>query len=128
MVGEKYGGTYEVKRTHSIRVTLMNRYLSAITETHIDTIRQAIHDTTPEYDYDKSLQIRVHRIGEKLRDNPSMYQLSTEELDLLCMTLNDSLYVLDDCMRDLQDEEVDLRDCRMYRDAIEDILSILQNN
>ena len=128
MVGEKYGETYEVKRTHSIRVTLMIRYLSAITETHIDTIRQAIHDTAPEYDYDKSLQIRVCKIGEKLRDNPSMYQLSTEELDLLCMTLNDGLYVLDDCMRDLQDEEVDLRDCRVYRDAIEDILSILQNN
>ena len=105
----------------------MNRYLSAITETHIDTIRQAIHDTAPEYDYDKSLQIRVCKIGEKLRDNPSMYQLSTEELDLLCMTLNDSLYVLDDCMRDL-DDEVDLRDCREYKESIEDILKVLQNN
>ena len=106
----------------------MIRYLSEITETHIDIIGQAIHDTTPEYDYDRWLQIRLYKIGEKLRENPSMYQLSTEELDLLCMTLNDSLYVLDDCMRDLAGEEVDLRDCRVYRDAIEDILSILQNN
>ena len=106
----------------------MIRYLSEITETHVAIISQAIHDTAPEYDYDKFLQLRLYKIGEKLRDNPSMYQLSSEELDLLCMTLNDCLYVLDDCMRDLQDEEVDLRDCRVYRDAIEDILSILQNN
>ena len=106
----------------------MIRYLSEITEKHTEIIGQAIHDTTPEYEYDRYLQIRLYRIGEKLRENPSMYQLSTEELDLLCMTLNDCLYVLDDCMRDLAGEEVDLRDCRVYRDAIEDILSILQNN
>ena len=106
----------------------MNRYLSAITETHIDTIGQAIHDTLPEYDYDKFLQVRLYKIGEKLRENPSIYQLSTEELDLLCMTLNDSLYVLDDCMRDLAGEEVDLSNCRIYKESIEDILSILQNN
>ena len=105
----------------------MIRYLSEITETHIDIIGQAIHDTTPEYDYDRWLQIRLYKIGEKLRENPSMYQLSTEELDLLCMTLNDSLYVLDDCMRDL-DDEVDLRDCREYKESIEDILKVLQNN
>ena len=106
----------------------MIRYLSEITEKHIDTISQAIHDTHPEYDYDRYLQIRLYKIGETLRDNPSMYQLSSEELDLLCMTLNDCLYVLDDCMRDLQDEEVDLRDCREYRASVEDILSILQRN
>ena len=106
----------------------MIRYLSEITETHIDIISQAIHDTTPEYDYDKFLQLRLYKIGDKLRENPSMYQLSSEELDLLCMTLNDCLYVLDDCMRDLIGEEVDLRDCREYKGSVEDILSILQRN
>ena len=105
----------------------MIRYLSEITEKHIDTISQAIHDTHPEYDYDRFLQIKLYRIGEKLKENPSMYQLDSEEVDNLCMCLNDCLYILDDCMRDLE-EEVDLRDCRMYRDAIEDILSILQDN
>ena len=30
----------------------MIRYLSEITEKHIDTLSQAIHDTHPEYDYD----------------------------------------------------------------------------
>ena len=127
MVGEKSHEGHEVKQTHCNRVTPMIRYLSEITETHIDIIGQAIHDTTPEYDYDRWLQIRLYKIGEKLRENPSMYQLSTEELDLLCMTLNDSLYVLDDCMRDL-DDEVDFRDCREYKESIEDILKVLQNN
>ena len=106
----------------------MIRYLSEITEKHIDTISQAIHDTHPEYDYDRFLQIKLYRIGEKLKENPSMYQLSSEELDLLCMTLNDCVYVLDDCIKDLAGEEVDLRDCREYREQIEDILSILQRN
>ena len=106
----------------------MIRYLSEITETHVAIISQAIHDTAPEYDYDKFLQLRLYKIGDKLRENPSMYQLSSEELDLLCMTLNDCLYVLDDCMRDLIGEEVDLRDCREYRGSVEDILSILQRN
>ncbi len=106
----------------------MIRYLSEITEIHVAIISQAIHDTTPEYEYDRYLQLRLYRIGEKLRENPSMYQLSTEELDLLCMCLNDSLYVLDDIMSDLSDNEVDLRDCREYRGSVEDILSILQRN
>ena len=106
----------------------MIRYLSEITEKHIYTICQAIHDTHPEYDYDRFLQIRLYKIGETLRENPSMYQLSSEEVDLLCMCLNDCLYVLDDCMRDLAGEEVDLRACRDYRGEVEDILSILQKN
>ena len=106
----------------------MIRYLSEITEKHIGTIVQAIHDTLPEYDYDKVLQIRLYRIGERLRENFSMYQLSSEEIDILCMCLNDCVYVLEDCMRDLANEEVDLRACRDYRGAVEDILSILQRN
>ena len=105
----------------------MIRFLSEITEKHIDIISQAIHDTHPEYDYDRYLQIKLCKIGERLRDNHSMYQLSSEELDVLCMCLNDSLYILDDCMRDL-DDEVDLRECRDYREALEEILGILQQN
>ena len=103
----------------------MIRYLSEITEKHIEIISQAIHDTYLEYD--RSHQDRLCKIGERLRANHSMYQLSSEELDVLCMCLNDCLYVLDDCMRDLEDE-VDLRDCREDRMAVEEILGILQQN
>ena len=102
------------------------RYLSDITETHIDTICQALHDTIPEYDYDRWLQVKLYKIRERLSDNPSMYQLSSEELDLLSMTLNDTLYVLDDLMSDLV--ELDLRDCREYREEIERILGVFQRN
>ena len=127
--GEKPLEGHRVEQTkYLFRVPRMIRYLSAITETHVATIGQVIHDTLPEYDYDKFLQLRLYKIGDKLRENSSMYQLSSEELDLLCMTLNDCLYVLDDIMRDLVNEEVDLRDCREYRGSVEDILSILQNN
>ena len=102
------------------------KYLSDITESHVDTIGQAMHDTLQEYDYDKSLQLRVYRISQTLRENPSIYQLSSEDLDCVCMCLNDCLYVLDDIMRDL--EELDLRDCRVYRDNVEEILSLLQRS
>ena len=102
------------------------KYLSDITETHIGTIGQALHDVLPEYDYDKPLQLRVYRISQTLSENPSIYQLSSEDLDCVCMCLNDSLYVLDDIMRDL--EELDLRDCRVHRDNVEDILSLLQRS
>ena len=123
-------GGHEVEQSNTIyRVPpmTMNRFLSEITEKHIEIISQAIHDTHPEYDYDRFLQIRLCKIGERLRDNHSMYQLSSEELDVLCMCLNDCLYILDDCVRDL-DDEVDLRDCREDREAVEEILSILQQN
>ena len=121
-------GGHEVEDSSKIyRVPPMIRYLSEITEKHIEVISQAIHDTSPEYDYDEYLQRRLSNIGERLRDNFSMYQLSSEELDVLCMCLNDCLYILDDCMRDLE-EEVDLRDCREHRMAVEEILSILQQN
>ena len=126
----KSRGGHEVEQSNTIyRVppTTMNRFLSEITEKHIEIISQAIHDTHPEYDYDRFLQIRLCKIGERLRDNHSMYQLSSEEIDNLCMCLNDCLYVLDDCMRDLEDE-VDLRDCREDRMAVEEILGILQQN
>ena len=129
MVGEYSGGGHRVEqRENKMRVPPMIRYLSEITEKHIDTISQAIHDTHPEYDYDKFLQLRLYKIGEKLRENNSMYQLSSEEIDVLCMCLNDCVYILDDCMRDLADEEVDLKACRDYRMAVEEILSILKKN
>ena len=102
------------------------KYLSDITESHIEIIGQAMHDVLPEYDYDKVLQLRVYRISQTLSENPSIYQLSSEDLDCVCMCLNDSLYVLDDIMRDLV--ELDLRECRVYRSNIEDILSLLQRN
>ena len=102
------------------------KYLSDITESHIDTIAQAIHDTIPEYDWDKLLQLRLYKIRERLTENPSIYQLSSEELDILSMTLNDTLYVLDDLMKDLGD--LDLRDCRAYREEIERILGVFQRN
>ena len=102
------------------------RYLSDITNTHINTICQALHDTIPEYDWDKLLQLRLYKIRERLTENPSIYQLSTEELDILSMTLNDTLYVLDDIMKDLDD--LDLRDCREYREEIERLLGVFQRN
>ena len=131
MVGANSGGGRRVEQIeykNTFRVPPMIRYLSEITEKHIETISQAIHDTHPEYDYDRYLQLRLYKIGEKLRENYSMYQFSSEDIDNLCMCLNDCLYVLDDCMRDLADEEVDLRACRDYRMAVEEILSILQKN
>tara|TARA_Y100001949_G_C15736728_1_gene221816 strand:+ start:310 stop:492 length:183 start_codon:yes stop_codon:yes gene_type:complete len=60
-----------------------------------------------------------------------MYQLTSLELDFICMVLNDSLYVLDDIVKDLvrdSDDAEDLRDCRKYRSDLEDILEILQKN
>ena len=119
------GHSVEVERNNKSLLYIM-KYLSDITETHIDTIGQALHDVLPEYDYDKVLQLRVYRISQTLSENPSIYQLSSEDLDCVCMCLNDSLYVLDDIMRDL--EELDLRDCREYRSNIEDILSLLQRS
>ena len=119
------GRSVEVERNNKSLLYTM-KYLSDITETHIDTIGQALHDVLPEYDYDKVLQLRVYRISQTLSENPSIYQLSSEDLDCVCMCLNDSLYVLDDIMRDLA--ELDLKDCRVHRSNIEDILSLLQRN
>ena len=120
------GHDVEVERNNKSLLYITMKYLSDITERHIDTIGQALHDTLPEYDYDKPLQLRVYRISQTLSENPSIYQLSSEDLDCVCMCLNDCLYVLDDLMRDL--EELDLRDCRDYRSNIEDILSLLQRS
>ena len=119
------GHDVEVERYNKSLLYTM-RYLSDITEKHIDTICQALHDTIPEYDYDRWLQMRLYKIRERLSETPSIYQLSSEELDILSMTLNDTLYVLDDIMKDLDD--LDLRDCREYREEIERLLGVFQRN
>ena len=119
------GHGVEVERNNKSLLCTM-RYLSDITEKHIDTICQALHDTIPEYDYDRWLQMRLYKIRERLSETPSIYQLSSEELDILSMTLNDTLYVLDDIMKDLDD--LDLRDCREYREEIERLLGVFQRN
>ena len=125
MLESRGGHDVEVERNNKSLLYTM-RYLSDITEKHIDTICQALHDTIPEYDYDRWLQVKLYKIRERLSDNPSMYQLSSEELDLLSMTLNDTLFVLDDIMKDLDD--LDLRDCREYREELERILGVFQRN
>ena len=101
------------------------RLLSEITQKHTEIIRQAIHDAIHEYE--AMMQKRLTKISRTLASNPSMYQLTSLELDFICMVLNDSLYVLDDIVKDLDDAE-DLRDCRKYRSDLEDILEILQKN
>ena len=105
------------------------RLLSEITQKETKIIRQAIHDAIHEYE--AMMQKRLTKISRTLASNPSMYQLTSLELDFICMVLNDSLYVLDDIVKDLvrdSDDAEDLRDCRKYRSDLEDILEILQKN
>ena len=102
------------------------RYLSDITNAHVNTIRCAMNDVQHEYEPDKSLQIRVYSISQRLSENPSMYQLSSEELDIVCMCMNDSLSILDELKSELDTEE--LLESQRYSEDIERILSILQRN
>ena len=102
------------------------RYLSDISETHIDTIRCAMNDVQHEYEPDKSLQLRVYSISQRLSENPSIYQLSSEELDIVSMCLNDSLSILDEMSCELDTDE--LRESREYAEDISEILSLLQRN
>ena len=102
------------------------KYLSDITNTHIDTIRCAMNDVQHEYEPDKSLQLRVYSISQKLSENPSMYQLSSEDIDIVSMCLNDSLSILDEISCELDTEE--LRESREYSEDIIEILSVLQRN
>ena len=102
------------------------RYLSDITNAHINTICQALHDTIPEYDWDKLLQLRLYKIRERLTENPSLYQLSSEELDIVSMCLNDSLSILDELSCELDSDE--LRESREYTEDITELLSVLQRN
>jgi len=102
------------------------QYLSDITEEHIKTIRCAMNDVQNEYDPDKTLQLRVYSISQRLSENPSMYQLSSEELDIVCMCLNDSLSILDEIRGELDAEE--LLDSQHYSEEIQRILSLLQRS
>ena len=102
------------------------KYLSDISKTHIDTIRCAMNDVQHEYEPDKTLQLRVYSISQRLSENPSMYQLSSEELDIVCMCLNDSLSILDEIRGELDAEE--LLDSQHYSEEIQRILSLLQRN
>ena len=102
------------------------RYLTDITEEHVATIRMCMNDVQNEYDPDKTLQLRVYSISQKLSENISMYQLSSEELDIVCMCMNDSLSILDELRVDMDTEEK--RDSQQYSEEIESILSLLQRN
>ena len=102
------------------------KYLSDITNTHIDTIRCAMNDVQHEYEPDKSLQLRVYSISQRLSENPSMYQLSSEEIDIVSMCLNDSLSILDEMALDMDSDEK--RESREYSEDIIEILSVLQRN
>jgi hypothetical protein len=99
------------------------RFLSDITEKHIETIRCAMNDVQNEYSPDKSLQLRVYSISQKLSVNHSMYQLSSEEIDIVCMCLNDSLVILDEIKSELDTEEK--RESLQYSEELEEILAFL---
>jgi hypothetical protein len=85
-----------------------------------------MNDVQNEYDPDKTLQLRVYSISQKLAENPSMYQLSSEEIDIISMCLNDSLSILDELAKELDTDE--LSESREYAEDISEILSLLQNN
>ncbi len=98
----------------------MIKYLTDITEEHVATIRMCMNDVQNEYTPDKVLQLRVYSISQKLLENNSMYQLSSEELDIVCMCLNDSLCILDELRVDLDADE--LLESQKYSESIERIL------
>jgi len=127
MVGEKSGGGHEVKVERSNKSLLCTmKYLSDINDAHVETIRCAMNDVQNEYDPDKSLQLRVYSISQRLSENPSMYQLSSEEIDIVSMCLNDSLSILDEMATEMDSDEK--RESREYSEEITEILSVLQRN
>ena len=104
------------------------KYLTDITEEHIATIRMCMNDVQNEYDPDRSLQLRVYSISQKLSENISMYQLSSEELDIVCMCMNDSLCILDELRLDDKLTEEEKRESQEYSEDISAILRVLQRN
>ena len=97
--------------------------LSDITKKQTRYIVQGLHDVLPEYKSDSILTQRISRIIQKLSENHSMYQFSSEELDIICVGLNDCCYVLDDILKDLED--IDIPEGREYRSEIERITEFL---
>ena len=85
-----------------------------------------MNDVLSEYAPDKTLQLRVSSISQTLSENPSIYQLTSEELDIVCMCMNDSLSILDETRGELDTEE--LLDLQEYSEDITEILSLLQRN
>ena len=104
------------------------KYLTDITEEHIATIRMCMNDVQNEYDPDRSLQLRVYSISQKLSENISMYQLSSEELDIVCMCMNDSLCILDELRVDEDASKEEKREAQEYSEDISAILRVLQRN
>ena len=102
------------------------KYLTDITEEHIATIRMCMNDVQNEYDPDRSLQLRVYSISQKLSENISMYQLSSEELDIVCMCMNDSLCILDELRVDVDLSDAEKREAQEYSEDISAILRVLQ--
>ena len=102
------------------------KYLSDISKTQVNTIRCAMNDVQHEYSPDKTLQLRVYSISQRLSENPSMYQLSSEELDIVSMCLNDSLSILDEIVSEIDSDEK--RESREYSEEITEILRVLQRN
>ena len=97
--------------------------LSDITEKQTRYIIQGLHDVLPEYKSDTILTQRIARIIQRLTENHSMYQFTSEELDIICIGLNDCCYVLDNILKDL--EECDIPEGREYRSEIEYIAELL---
>ena len=85
-----------------------------------------MNDVQHEYEPDKTLQLRVYSISQRLSENPSMYQLSSEEIDIVCMCMNDSLSILDEMALDMDSDEK--RESREYSEDITEILRVLQRN
>ncbi|MDP6587552.1 MAG: hypothetical protein QF535_23095 [Anaerolineales bacterium] len=104
------------------------KYLTDITEEHVATIRMCMNDVQNEYDPDRSLQLRVYSISQKLSENISMYQLSSEELDIVCMCMNDSLCILDELRLDVDLSDAEKREAQEYSEDISAILRVLQRN
>ena len=100
--------------------------LADIKQRHIEIIRMSMNDVLGEYAPDKTLQLRVSSISQTLSENPSIYQLTSEELDIVCMCMNDSLSILDETRGELDAEE--LLDSQQYSEDITEILSLLQRN
>ena len=119
------GRAVEVERNNKSLLCTM-KYLSDINKENIETIRCAMNDVQNEYSPDKVLQLRVYSISQRLSENPSMYQLSSEEIDIVSMCLNDSLSILDELSCELDSDE--LRESREYTEDITEILSVLQRN
>jgi hypothetical protein len=105
------------------------QYLSDITEKHIETIRCCMNDVQSEYEPDRSLMLRVYSISQRLSENPSMYQLSSEELDIVCMCLNDSLSILDELSSEINsNDRSEMMEHMSYSEDISEILRVLQRN